>query len=56
MYHIVVLSLSDIEWLNIMLDLEDIGAYDILIQNLRYRIHLIVEKRALMLQHLRSRN
>lgn len=53
---IVALSLSDIEWLNVMLDLEDLEAYNILVHNLRYRAHLTTDKRALMLQHLRSEN
>jgi hypothetical protein len=53
---IICLDLSDHEWLKTCLDLEDLEEYDILRLNLRYRIHLIVEKRALMLQHLRMEN
>lgn len=56
MKSVVSLDLPDIEWLQIMLDLEDLHAYNILIYNLRFRVHLIKEKRALQLQHLRSLN
>ncbi len=56
MTNVVSLSISDIEWLQVMLDLEDLQAYTILKHNLRFRAHLIKEKRALRLQHLRSEN
>lgn len=53
---IIHLGLSDLEWLEIMNDLEDLQLYKTLVQNLRYREHLTSAKRALGLQHLAQSN
>lgn len=53
MFHIVDLNLSDYDWLDTMLELDDLDEQEILLRNIRYRVHLISEKRALGLYHLR---
>lgn len=53
---IILLTISDLQWLEIMLDLEDLHEYESLRLNLRYRQHLSKEKRALWLQHLAQVN
>jgi len=46
------LQLDDIEWLQTMLDLEDMDCYyDVVQQNARYKTHLETDKRALFLNH-----
>lgn len=53
---IIDLGLSDLQWLEIMLDLEDLHQYEALRLNLRYRAHLTDTKRALGLLHLAQEN
>jgi len=49
---LVDLQISDLEWLQVMQDLEDLHMYEALVTNLKYRTHLMQQKRALGLQHL----
>lgn len=53
---IVKLNLSDLEWLQVMLDLESLGAYELIYLNIKYRTHLENEKRTLLLHHLAQVN
>jgi hypothetical protein len=53
---IVALDISDLEWLQAMVDLEDMQEYEIVKANTRYREHLSSAKRALGLQHLAQEN
>lgn len=53
---IIDMTINDIEWLQILSDLEDIGDYDALQVNLKLRTHLTGEKRALGLYHLKEVN
>lgn len=53
---IISLSISDIEWLATIWDLEDMGELEIVALNARYRPHLDREKRALKIQHLAQEN
>lgn len=55
--NMIWLKLSDAEWLQTLIDLEDMSQYeDILQQNVRYKEHLETDKRALLLQHLQYQN
>lgn len=49
---IVHLGITDLDWLQTMIDLEDLHFYNTLIYNVRLRPHLLPEKRALGLQQL----
>lgn len=53
---IISLTLSDIEWLATMWDLEDMEEWELVAINARYRLHLDREKRALKIQHLAQEN
>jgi hypothetical protein len=53
---IILLTISDKLWLEIMMDLEDLHEYESLRLNLKYRPHLKEEKRALWLSHLEQIN
>lgn len=44
------------EWLQIMWDLEDLGLYEIVQQNIKCRTHLTNDLRALKLYHLVQEN
>lgn len=48
----IPLWLDDREYLITLIDLEDMGFYELLRPNLKFREHLLKEKRALCLQHL----
>lgn len=53
MINIIALTLDDQEWVQTIIDLEDMDEYEILAYNLRYRLHLSDVKKALILDHLR---
>lgn len=50
------MSLPDMEWLRIMIDLEDMEEYDTLRTNIRLRPHLTDMLRALQIKHLEQIN
>jgi len=54
--NIIALTISDISWLEVILDLEDLDMHEEVIFNVRYRIHLMQEKRALLIQHMEWMN
>lgn len=53
----VWLQLDDLEWLQTLLDLEDMGYEDRVLQaNIKYKAHLETDTRALGLWHLQHEN
>jgi hypothetical protein len=56
MDNLIPFWLSDREYLITLIDLEDMGLYEVLRPNLKFREHLLKEKKALCLQHLEQEN
>lgn len=52
----ILFTLSDTLWLEVMIDLEDLGYNEIVIRHLKFRQHLTQEKRSFGLYHLAHSN